>query len=474
MTTHLVWFRNDLRITDNLALNAACSDATAQVIAVFIATPQQWRQHDMAPRQAAFIHAHLLSLQQALAERGIELYSHQSTTFSDAVHWLVQFCQQRQVSALFYNRQYEFNERQRDAALERALAGQVHCQGFDDSLLLAPGTVTTANGEMYKVYTPFRRAFLQQLQLTAQAVLPAPAARATPLPLHPLPAFDYPQLPVGSEYPVGETAALQRLRHFCRERVARYAIDRDLPAVPGTSQLSAYLAIGVLSVRQCFNRLRLEWPDLLDNPQAGAFCWLNELIWREFYRHLLVAYPRLSQHRPFIGWTDNIRWRNDSAALAAWQQGRTGYPIVDAAMRQLNQTGWMHNRLRMICASFLVKDLLIDWRLGERYFMSQLIDGDLAANNGGWQWAASTGTDAAPYFRIFNPTTQGKRFDPAGTFIVQWLPELQQVPENERHQPQRWAQQQRRALDYPAPIVDHQQARLATLAAFEAAKTAST
>lgn len=198
--------------------------------------------------------------------------------------------------------------------------------------------------------------------------------------------------------------------------------------------------------------------------------WLNELIWREFYRHLMTYHPDLCKHRPFIRWTEQVQWQSNEKLLKAWQRGLTGFPIVDAAMRQLNETGWMHNRLRMITASFTVKDLLIDWRTGERYFISQLIDGDLAANNGGWQWAASTGTDAAPYFRIFNPTTQGQRFDADGEFIRRWLPELKDVPAKAIHEPWVWADKQRVTLNYPRPIVDHKQARVATLAAYEAAR----
>ena len=186
----------------------------------------------------------------------------------------------------------------------------------------------------------------------------------------------------------------------------------------------------------------------------------------------MTWYPDLCKHRPFIPWTERVQWQRDQTHLQAWQTGRTGYPIVDAAMRQMNNTGWMHNRLRMITASFLVKDLLIDWRIGERYFISQLIDGDLAANNGGWQWAASTGTDAAPYFRIFNPTTQGEKFDKHGEFIRQWLPELAEVPAASLHEPWGWADKQGVTLDYPRPVVDHKQARTATLAAYEAARKA--
>ncbi|PWC11613.1 deoxyribodipyrimidine photo-lyase [Brenneria corticis] len=475
MTTHLVWLRNDLRITDNPALHAACQDPRARVLALFIATPQQWRQHDMAPRQAAFLLAHLHALQQALAEKGIALYYHECADFAAAAHWLRDFCQQQGVTHLFYNRQYEINERRRDGEAETLLAGRVECRGFDGGLLLPPGSVLTAKGEMYKVFTPFRQAFIQRLLETDTGSVPAPEPRrggavAVATALTP---FSYPRQDIDGDFPVGETAALHQLRRFCREQVQDYPRQRDLPALAGTSKLSPYLALGVLSPRQCFNRLRAECPAMLEQRESGAFSWFNELIWREFYHHLLVFWPDLCRHKPFIDWTQRVQWRQSPDLLAAWQQGKTGYPIVDAAMRQLNQTGWMHNRLRMICASFLVKDLLIDWRQGERYFMSQLLDGSLAANNGGWQWAASTGTDAAPYFRIFNPTTQGERFDPQGTFIRRWLPELAEVADKDIHQPHRWADRQRRELRYPLPIVDHQQARRQTLAAFEAAKRAA-
>jgi len=472
MTTHLVWFRNDLRVTDNRALSAACEDVDATVIAVFIATPAQWRKHDMAPRQAAFIYQHLQALQSALSERGIPLYYHQCDLFSDSVDWLVKFAEQHHVDALFYNDQVEINEVERDAAVDKALSPEVQIQRFNDGLLLPPGSVTTGEGSMYKVYTPFRRAFLQRLSESDCRSLPAPQARKNShqgetVELSP---FDYPQQEVGDDFPIGEEAARDRLRRFCRENVQDYLEQRDLPAVDGTSTLSPYLAIGVLSPRQCLNRLRAENPEVLEKTDGGAFGWLNELVWREFYRHLLVAWPSLCKRQPFIEWTKGVTWRDAPDDLQAWQAGKTGYPIVDAAMRQLNATGWMHNRLRMIVASFLVKDLLIDWRCGERYFMSKLLDGDLAANNGGWQWGASTGTDAAPYFRIFNPTTQGERFDKQGRFIKAWVPELSDVPESDIHQPHRWAEKQRRVLDYPFPIIDHARARKDTLAAFEAAK----
>ncbi|WP_392566174.1 deoxyribodipyrimidine photo-lyase [Utexia brackfieldae] len=469
-STHLVWFRNDLRVTDNPALSMACEDPQANVIAVFIATPGQWRQHDMSARQAHFIYDNLLALQQSLAVLGIPLLYQQCDDFTASVDILVTLCQQHAVSKLFYNHQYEFNEQQRDILLGQKLSNSVNVTGCHGNLFLPPLSVLTGNHEMYKVFTPFRQSFLQTFFAANMTVTPKPQPRNHPISQSHIPPFDYPYADY-HDLPAGEAAALDRLRHFCAQQVHDYAQTRDRPALDGTSKLSAYLALGIISVKQCFMRLSLENPLFWQDQQSGAFVWFNELIWREFYQHLLVAYPRLSKGKPFIDWTDSVIWQNSPADFSLWQTGMTGYPIVDAAMRQLNQTGWMHNRLRMICASFLVKDLLIDWRWGERYFMSQLTDGDLAANNGGWQWAASTGTDAAPYFRIFNPTTQGERFDTQGDFIRHWLPELAQVPDKFIHVPHSWANEQQKTLDYPLPMVDHQSARKLTLSAYEQAKT---
>ncbi|MTH44937.1 deoxyribodipyrimidine photo-lyase [Intestinirhabdus alba] len=470
MTTHLVWFRRDLRLHDNLALAAACRSEGARVLALFIATPAQWAAHEMAPRQAALIAARLNALQAGLAEKGIPLLFYEVPDFAASVETLGRVCREQAVSRLFYNYEYELNERRRDAAVERTL-GEVVCEGFDDGTILPPGAVLTGSGKMYKVFTPFKNAWLRRLQEEMPDCVAAPAVRrggALTSALTPV-VLRYPQQDFDEAlFPTQEAGAIARLRQFCQRGAQEYAQRRDLPAEEGTSRLSASLAIGTLSPRQCLHRLLAEQPAALEGG-AGSV-WLNELIWREFYRHLIVWYPALCRHQPFLSWTDGVGWRDNPQHLRAWQEGNTGYPIVDAAMRQMNATGWMHNRLRMITASFLVKDLLIDWRQGERYFMSQLIDGDFAANNGGWQWAASTGTDAAPYFRIFNPTTQGEKFDRDGQFIRRWLPELREVPGKAIHQPWRWASRAGVTLDYPPPIVDHPQARAATLAAWEAAR----
>ncbi|XBS70953.1 deoxyribodipyrimidine photo-lyase [Acerihabitans sp. KWT182] len=470
MKNHLVWLRNDLRILDNPALSAACSQDDAVVTALFIATPGQWKAHDMSPRQGDFLMRNLLALQHALEDRGIPLFYHQCDDYAAAVKWLTGFCRQRRVSALFYNYQYEYNEQRRDRAVEHALEGHVVCQGFDDGVLLPPGSVVTGDGKMYKVYTPFRNAFIQRLSQDPPQCLPAPARRDNGEKLRAaLEPFDYPRQET-DEYPAGEEAALRRLREFCHHRLAEYPQARNQPSQDGTSRLSAYLTLGILSPSQCYHRLIAACPQTLEHADSEGFCWLNELIWRDFYRHIMVYYPDVCRHRPFIPWTRRVAWRRDDELLNAWRQGRTGFPIVDAAMRQMNDTGWMHNRLRMICASFLVKDLLIDWREGERYFMRRLIDGDLASNNGGWQWAASTGTDAAPYFRIFNPTTQGRKFDEQGRFIRRWLPELASVPDKFLHEPYLWPLAEQTGLDYPRPIVNHGQARQAALAAYQSAK----
>jgi len=266
--------------------------------------------------------------------------------------------------------------------------------------------------------------------------------------------------------PGGERAARERLDAFVARDLARYAQQRDVPALDATSRLSPYLRFGAISARTCVaaaeDRMR-------DDPRAadGARKWIDELVWREFYHAVLAEHPRVVRES-YRAEYDAIEWNHDPAGFAAWCEGRTGYPIVDAAMRQLASTGWMHNRLRMIVASFLTKDLLLDWRLGEAFFYRQLVDGDPASNNGGWQWAASTGTDAQPYFRIFNPVAQGEKFDPDGAFVRRFVPELAGVPAALVHRPWDAPAPPR---DYPAPIVSHAERRVLALRRYEAART---
>lgn len=453
--TALVWLRSDLRTYDNSALAAARDSGALRVL--YIATPGQWQEHGMSLRQQNLIYQVLTDLESSLAQRGIPFDVEVLDHFRDIPAWLARYCEHHHISAVHANREYLVNEWQRDSEVERALS--LPCHWYHDRLLIEPGAVLTGNGEPYKVFTPFARrwhAILAERHPTPgrrpKALGPARATRA-------IPRFCE-EVDV-SAWPGSEEQALRRLRRFCAERVQDYHQQRDLPAVDGTSQLSPALAIGLLSPRQCLARLQAESGGAVPQGKNGEATWLNELVWREFYQHVAFQFPRVVKGRAFKPETEQIRWRNNPADFQAWCEGHTGYPIVDAGMRQLKQTGWMHNRLRMITASFLVKDLHIDWRWGERYFLSQLIDGEFAANNGGWQWAASTGTDAAPYFRIFNPTTQGQRFDPKGRFIRRFVPELAGLDNKAMHRPPATA-------DYPAPIVDHAEARIQALALFKA------
>ncbi|MCT7941022.1 deoxyribodipyrimidine photo-lyase [Shewanella holmiensis] len=479
-----VWFRQDFRISDHPALAMACTFAKqygSQVKALYFVTPQQWAEHDVAAIQIDFIERHVNLLAQSLAKIGIELTVVQLNTFADIAPWLSEFCAVHDIGVIYAANEPEFNERQRDAAL---IDASLPLHLLDQDCLLAPGSVQNQAGQMYKVFTPFAKEWKKQ----AASILIKPLKAAifevpidVPAPIH-FSLGDYYPNPVSSEsWDCGEGVARDMLTRFLKQDVADYQLQRDFPALEGTSRLSPYLAIGVISARQCITAILYYYPDALINEASPAKTWLNELIWREFYRHLLVAFPRLSRGQNFNLLGNNIQWRNDADEFSAWCKGQTGYPIVDAAMRQLNQTGWMHNRLRMVVASFLTKHLLVDWRWGEQYFRQQLIDGDLAANNGGWQWSAGTGCDAQPYFRVFNPMTQSSKFDPDASFIKHFVPEVADWSLKHIHEPHLKAQHINSMADlfserakqekaYPAPIVEHGFARKRALEVLGALK----
>ena len=337
-----------------------------------------------------------------------------------------------------------------------------------DHVIFAATDIRSSKGSAYSVYTPYRNAWWKKYSQSDHSDL-APSKR--PSPIADLGSVSTPQLLINLKrhldkpaFQGGHQAAHDRLNQFLNKSVAHYHQNRDRPDLDGTSRLSMHLRFGTISVRECFKQA-MEATHADPSYESGVQQWLDELIWREFYQHVAVGFPQVCRYQPFQAHTKQLQWRDDDEGFAAWCEGRTGYPIVDAAMRQLVTTGWMHNRLRMITAMFLSKHLLIDWRRGEAFFMRHLVDGEFCANNGGWQWAASTGTDAAPYFRIFNPTTQSTRFDPGGEFIAQWLPELKTLPAKARHAP---PQDMLNPIDYPAPIVDHKAARQRALDAFKA------
>jgi deoxyribodipyrimidine photo-lyase len=457
----LVWFRNDLRVADNPALLAARE--RGDVVGVFMTAPARWRGHGMGANRIAFLLRTLRELSKSLGTLGIPLLIRRCDRFADQPGQLMRLAADVRADAVFCNDEYPLDERRRDVAASADCRGAgIEFHRAAGGIVMPPGSVSTAAGQPYTVFTPFKRRWFTLLDDGALDPLPPPARQR-----HPGIAED--AVPerlddVGSDlreaaWPGGEAAARNRLAQFVAGPIHRYHEDRDRPDRDGTSRLSPYLAVGAVSARQCLVAARC----VRDGDGAGVESWINELIWREFYAHVTAAFPDLGRGRAFRPANDRVAWRHDPAGFDAWRAGRTGYPLVDAAMRQLAATGWMHNRLRMLTAMFLTKHLLIDWRDGERHFMEQLVDGDFSANNGGWQWSASTGTDAAPYFRIFNPVTQAKKFDPDGTFVRHWLPELASLRGAAVFEPWRFGG----AGDYPPPIVEHGMARQRALDAFK-------
>ncbi len=468
-TTQLYWLRNDLRIHDNHALWHACQKGS--VIAVCVLTPDTWHEHDDAPVKIDFWLRSLRILKDSFDKLGIPLRVIQAKRFSDSAQALMDLAKETDAQGIFFNDEYGIHEQDRDNAVAEAFAAaSLTCHRYADQVLFMPGSLRTQEGTMYKVFSQFRKQANQRLHDRLPDCLPAPgkqtmtgvASDAVP---ESIPGFASATRVQQDSWPAGEQAAHERLKLFSDDILFDYKDLRDQPAVDGTSRMSTYLTSGVLSARQCLHAAVAANQGEFDSGNPGAVAWISEVLWREFYKHILVCYPRVSRSRAFRPETEAVPWRNDPEGLEAWQQGRTGIPIVDAAMRQLLATGWMHNRLRMISAMFLTKNLLIDWREGESWFMRHLIDGDLASNNGGWQWSASTGTDSAPYFRVFNPVTQSQRFDPEGEFIRTWIPELGDLDAKQIHQPP--AGDLLGSIDYPRPIVDLGESRKRAIATFK-------
>lgn len=468
----LMWFRTDLRLRDNPALHGAAGDATRGVVALFVLSPKDWERHEDAPAKIDFVLRNLKELSKELEGRNIALRVETAGHFTDVPGIVRRVAQEHGCDTLFFNRDYEVNERERDERTQRLFEDDgPSVRAFDGQVGIAPGEVLTKQGAFYTVFTPFKRRWIERFEEMGS---PAALGLAKKQPEMVGEPSEVPQRVKGWEspidpalWPAGEAHAKRRLDSFLESRIADYKDRRDIPGVNGTSAMSPYLTSGVVSARQLIHAAREANGGKLSGGSEGASTWISELIWREFYKHMLIGFPRVCKHRPLQLDTERVRWKDNAEHLKAWQEGRTGYPIVDAAMRQLRETGWMHNRLRMIAAMFLTKDLFLDWRLGERWFMRNLVDGDLSSNNGGWQWSASVGADAQPYFRVFNPTTQGEKFDPEGAFVKKHVEELRGVDPREIHEP---SPMTRAACGYPEPIVDHKAARVHAIEAFQKIK----
>ncbi len=466
---NLVWFRSDLRVYDNPALFHAM--ANGATIAVYCLANEQWDQHGLSLIKRRLIIDHVIELEQQLAQLNVPLMVINCQVFANTAQQLGQLCQKLNVGKLYYNHEYEVNEKACSASVvKHFFTLNIESQGYDDQCIIAPGKILNGQGQYYKVFSAFAKNWSRNLAEFARPLYHKPKPQQ-PLglasDLHCLDNF-IPVIEVNNTWPIGEDAAHDRLNHFIERQVNDYHNSRDFPDLDATSQLSVYLSLGALSTRQCLQALAghsKQGLELLMTANGdGQRCWLNELIWREFYRHILFAFPKVGKGQPFKAQTDHIPWKSKNKDFSAWCEGKTGVPIVDAAMRQLNSTGWMHNRLRMVVAMFLTKHLRIDWRLGEAYFYQTLADADFASNNGGWQWSASTGVDAVPYFRIFNPYRQAQRFDPNGDFVRKYVTELSSIKGKAIHQPTKAL-----ALEhgYPTEIVDLKIAAEKTKALFK-------
>ena len=445
-------FNSDLRLKNNPALSNASLNGSS-LTTVFIFNPKKWNNHNESNLKIAFQIEHLKELSEKLKNLNIPLKIINANGIEDESKKIIDFVKKNEIQEVFINKEYGVNEMQRDETLQKDLERMNKKLNIFDSSIFHPDSIKTQSDTFFKVFTPFSRAFRSKLMSKKIEISELPKRQEHAISVSDrIESFklDKNDQEIFNQYEIGEEKALEKLENFIDHKILNYKKNRDFPALDGTSALSPYLSSGILSSGQCIFYVFQKYSE----DEIGVKTWINEIIWREFYKYILFHNPRVSKNLSFSEKYDNFPWLNNEDNFISWSKGQTGVPIIDAAMRQLNATGWMHNRLRMIVAMYLTKNLLIDWRKGEKYFMKKLIDGDFASNNGGWQWSASTGVDAAPYFRIFNPITQSEKFDKEGTFIKKWIPEI--AAAKNIHDP---STEERKEMGYSYHLVDLKESR---------------
>ena len=463
----ICWFRNDLRVLDNPALHNACLNSQ-EVIGVYLTTFKQWELQNDAQTKINFWFRNLENLKTELEKLNIPLVVLDAETFANSPKVLWNFIEENDVESLYFNNEYPFYELERDRQIYHDFRENgVGVFNYHDQVIHQPGSLKTTTGNNFSVYSPFKKKWFAELDDKQLELLPIPEPK-TEISIKSSDLGEYlaeTEVSQAKYWESGEDFIQNHINEFLKTKGSAYKEERNFPNIKATSMLSPYLNSGVVSSKWCLLKAKEFNNGLLDDGDKGIVHWVSEILWREFYRHILYNFPKVSRDQPFISYTKNIPWRESQEDLDKWKEGKTGIPIVDAGMREMLATGWMHNRTRMIVAMFLSKNLLINWQEGEKYFMEHLVDGDLASNNGGWQWSASTGTDAAPYFRIMNPETQSMRFDPEGKYIKKWIPELKDCPISQIHMPENPEQ-----YGYPKAMVNLKESRKKAIDVFSEIK----
>jgi len=467
----LVWFRSDLRLEDNPALRNAFENSK-KVHAIFIFSIKQLKKHNEANVKIDFIINNLFLLEKKLTELNVPLTIIESDGFEYDASLIGKFIEKKNIDKAFWNNQFGEDEAVRDNLVQSELDSKnIKVSIFNDQIVYEPSFLKTGQGLPYSVFTPFKRKWIENFDMEFLDIEYQYEPRESLNYSSNIRDFDFnfeTTHQVNMDlWPAGEDEAEIKLLKFLDEKVINYSKNRNDPILDGTSRISAYLASGIISSKKCIlEALKINNFEF-SSGHIGVTKWIDEIVWREFYKNIMFSFPKVSKGQPFQDYSKAIKWRYDENEFIAWKEGKTGFPIVDAAMRQLIHEGWMHNRLRMVVAMFFTKNMLHDWRLGEAYFMQNLIDGDFSSNNGGWQWSSSTGTDAAPYFRIFNPITQSTNFDKNGEFIKKYIPELKDLDKSVIHNPPK---EHRKYCKYPEPILDLKESRLRAIEAFKQAK----